>query len=89
MNMLKVNYPELSLFYINQGYLTVKKTRERYLCRLYNSCPNKIDVKTVKSVLPKYDPKTGEFLGIEEMIGFINVRSDSREGYRYLDILQL
>ena len=34
-NMEKVNYPENTLFYINQAYLTVKKNKKIFYCNYF------------------------------------------------------
>ena len=76
--MNKVNYPENTLFYLNQAYLTVQKDKNL----IYNNhiilgqiiptanFPDDIEnyeytKNEVKLVRPLYNGQTGEFLGLE------------------------
>ena len=55
-NAKKVNYPENTLFHINQGYLTVKKNKKTFCCDYFNlgrviessNLPENISSYTVK-----------------------------------------
>ena len=87
-----MNFPENSLFYINQAYLTVQKSqkifyRDYYLIgQVHESANPPSDIQNyeckedeVKYYRPKYDKGTGEFLGIHETVGLLAVRGDPFE----------
>ena len=91
-NMEKANFPENSLFYVNQAYLTIQKSKKIYnadyflLGQIIEAMNPPNDIKNykvknpeVKHLRPKYNPETGEFLGISETIGFLVVRGDPFE----------
>ena len=82
-NMEKVNFPENTLLYVNQVYLTVRKNKKIYYCDYYiigqivevsNTLENistyHLKEREVKMVRSKYNSETGEFLGLYEKIGF-------------------
>ena len=88
----KVNFPENSLLYINQAYLTVKKNTQKIYCDFFIlgqpvkavNPPEEISTYQLKEgdmkmVRPKYNPDLGEFLGLYEMVGFIVVRAFPKE----------
>lgn len=89
--MNKVNYPENTLFYLNQAYLTVQKDKNL----IYNNhiilgqiiptanFPDNIEnyectKNEVKLVRPLYNGQTGEFLGLRKSLAFINIRREKR-----------
>ena len=91
-NMEKVNFPENTLLYVNQSYLTVQKNKTIYYCDYYiigqivgaSNPPQNIDSyelqdREVKMVRPKYNSETGEFLGLYETVGLLVVRGDAEE----------
>ena len=97
--MEKVNFPENMLFCLNQSYLTVKKNKKIYCCDFFIveqivealNPPEYMSTYVLKEnevrmVRPKYNPETGEFLGLYETVGFMVVRGSLEEvfsNYRY------
>ena len=92
--MEKENFPENSISYLNQGYLTLKDNRKLYYADCYiigqiNECifpPEDLENyvcqdREVKLYRPRYDPVTGNFLGMYETLGFIVVRGDPEEHF--------
>ena len=90
--MEKVNFPENTLLYINQAFLTVKKNKIIFYCGYYvlgqiveaSNTPLDISSYTlkeneVKMVKPQQDPKTGEFKGLYKTVGFLVVRGSTEE----------
>ena len=90
--MEKVNFPENTLFYINQGYLTVQKSKKIFygdyflLGQIIEAMDPLNDIKNyelkegeVKYLRPNCNPETDEFLGIYETIGFLFVCGDPFE----------
>ena len=90
--MEMVNFPENTLFYLNQLYLTAKKNKKIYYCDFFIigqivEVPNPPeDMSTyilkkneVKMVRPKYNPETAEFLGLYETVKFMVVRGSPEE----------
>ena len=90
--MEKVNFPENTLLYLNQCYLTVKKNKKIYCCDFFiigkiveaSNPPEDMSTyvlreKEVKMVRPKYNPETGEFLGLYEAVRFMVVRGSHDE----------
>ena len=88
----KVNFPENTLVYANQGAVsTVKGEISIYLDYValgqiipMRSCPSDIDgyvceKNEVKMYVPMYDLTSGSFKGIEKRIGYIMVRGDTDE----------
>ena len=82
-NMEKVNYPENTLFYINQSYLTVKNNKNIFYCNYFildqifessNRPENTLRENKVRMTRPKYNTSTGEFKGLHKTIGFLVVR---------------
>ena len=93
-NMAKVNYPENAIIYINQVYLTGKNNKKMYYADFFildqviealNSHENITNYvckeKEVKLIRPRYDPSTGDFLGLYKTVGFIVVRGDEEEHF--------
>ena len=90
--MEKLNFPENSLFYINQSYLAIKRNKKIYYADYFllgqiieaSNLPQDIQNyelqdREVKYLLPKYNPEIGDFQGLCETIGFIVVRGDTEE----------
>ena len=93
-HMIKENYSKNSILYINQGYLTIKHNKKFYYADHYIigqvnefiNPPKDIHnyvckEREVKLYPPKYDPVTGQFLGLYESLGFIVVRGDPDEHF--------
>ena len=92
--MDKDKFPENSIIYINQGYLTVKDNKRMFYDNYYTlgqiieaiNPPENIenyfckDCK-VKLYHPRYDPQTGQFLGLYESIGYLIVKGDDEEPF--------
>ena len=90
-SMEKVNFPENSLLYINQSYLTVKKKKKFYcdffmLRKIVESSKPPQDVSSYtlrgnegKMVRSKCDSKTSEFKGLYETIGYLVVRGSPED----------
>ena len=93
-NIEKVNMPENTLFYVNQGYQSYKDNKKV----LYNDIfiiaqimplahqpkdieSYKLNDNEVKILRSRYDPVSGKFLGIEYCIGVITVRNDPDEQF--------
>ena len=85
--MVKVSFPENTLFYINQSYLTVKKNKKIFYCDYFiigqivesSNLPLGVSSYTlkeneVKMVRPLFNPKTSEFKGLYETVGYLVVR---------------
>ena len=92
--MDKENFPENSIIYINQGYLTIKDNRKLYYADCYligqinerANAPEDIEShvcqdREVKIYRPRYDPVTGNFLGLYETLGYIVVMGDQEEHF--------
>ena len=90
--MEKVNFPENIILYLNQAYLTVKKSKKIYYCDflilvqiVQASNPPEymssyiLKENEVRIVRPKCNPETGEFLGLYETVGFMVVRGSPEE----------
>ena len=88
----KVNFPENSLFYVNQGYVTIQKSKKIFYAdyhvigQIIESSDPPVEIKNyeckdreVKYLRPKYDHGTVNFLGIYETIGFLVLRGDPFE----------
>ena len=93
-NCHKNDFPENCLLYINQAYLTFKDRKSLIYCDYavlgqivpFKSQPESDidefiskDNKFVKIYTPSYDLNTGEFLGIDEMVGYIMLRNVENE----------
>ena len=92
--MDKENYPENSIIYLNQGYLTIKDNKKIYYADYYilgqiNVCINPPEdiqnyvckEREVQMYRPGYDPVLGQFLGLYETLRFIVVRGDPEEHF--------
>ena len=89
--MEKVNYPENTLFYINQTYLTVKKNKKLIATILSSYISLKIQIHQKKilpytlkknearMVRPKYDTSTGQCKGLYETVRFLVARGSPEE----------
>ena len=88
-NMEKVNYPENTLFYINQAYLTVKNNKKIFYCDYFililgqivessnpleNISTYTLKENEVRMIRPKYNTSTCEFEGLYKTIGFLVVK---------------
>ena len=87
----KASMPENTLYYINQGYQSYKDSKKVYYNDVYiiaQIMPLAMQPKDigsyqlkddeVKILRARYDPISGEFLGIEYCIGFITVKKRCR-----------
>ena len=99
--MEKVNFPQNTLIYKNQAYLTVQKGENIFYADYFilgqiiftANVPADVDSyeclpHEVIIVRPLYDAETGDFKGIKNTIGLINIRGDQEEvffNYRYCD----
>ena len=86
--MEKVNFLENILIYFNQTYLTIKKYKKIFYCDYFilgqivesSNPPQNVSSQTlkesrVKMVRPRYDPKTSEFKGLYETLGYLVLRN--------------
>ena len=92
-NIEKVNMPENTLFYVNQGYQSYKDNKKVYYnifitAQIMPLAHQPKDIENyelkddeVKILRSRYDPVSGEFLGIEYCIGVITVRNDPEEQF--------
>ena len=93
-NIEKINMPKNSLFYANQRYQSYKDNEKVYYSDIFIIAqimplahqPKDIesyDLKDdeVKILRSRYDPVSGEFLGIEYCIAVITVRNDPEEQF--------
>ena len=88
----KANMPENTIFYVNQGTLSYKDNKKIYYCYTYilgqvvpmlnppedlqNYVLKNNDAKIIR---PKYDPVSGEFLGLVETLAYLTVPGDHQE----------
>ena len=88
----KANLPENTIFYINQAYQSFKDSKKSSLYRhFYISSDNaactttkrywklRLNDNEVKILRPRYDPISGEFLGIEYGVALVTLRNDEEE----------
>ena len=88
----KANLPEITIFYVNQGYLGYKDNKKIYYVDVYIvveivpllNQPENLDEYTileneVKICRAKYDTVTGQFLGLENCLGYLTVCGDEHE----------
>ena len=88
-NMKKSNYPEKSIIYTNQAYLTVKINKKMYYVDYFltgqiieaigppeNITNHVCKNREVRFYRPHHDTSTGEFLGLYETTGYLVVRGD-------------
>ena len=90
--MEKVNFLENILIYFNQTYLTIKKYKKIFYCDYFilgqivesSNPPQDVSSQTlkenrVKMVRPRCDPKTSEFKGLYETLGYLVLRGSPDE----------
>ena len=90
----KANLPENTIFYINQAYQSFKDGKKVYytdvfiLAQIMPLAQQPKDIESyelndneVKILRLKYDPVSGEFLGIEYCIALVTVRNDQGEQF--------
>ena len=83
----KANLPEMTIFYVNQGYLSYKDKKKIYCVDLYIvgqivpslNQPENLDEYTpleneVKICRAMYDTVTGQFLGLENCLSYLTVQ---------------
>ena len=87
------NYPENAILYINQAYLTIESNKKIYYAdfqiigQITEALNPPEDVanyyickeRKVQFGRPRYNPTTGEFLGLYETISFLIVRGNEDE----------
>ena len=86
--------PENTLFYVNQGYQSYKDNKKVYyndifiIAQIMPLAHQLKDIESyvlnddeVKNLRSRYDPVSGEFLGIEYCIAVITVRNDPEEQF--------
>ena len=90
--MEKLNFPENSLIYFNQAYLTVKKNKKIFYCNfsllgqivevlnlLQDVSSHTLREDELKMVKPRYNAETGKFLGLYEKIGYMVIGGSPKE----------
>ena len=90
----KANLPENTIFYVNQGYLSYKDNKKVYytdifiigqVTQLLNLPENLEDYELkpneVKIIRSKYHTVTGQFLGLENSLGYMTVCGDAIENF--------
>ena len=90
----KANLPEMTIFYVNQGYLSYKDNKKICYVDIYIvgqtvpllNQPENFDEYTpleneVKICRAKYDTVTRQFLGLENCLGYLTVRGDEHENF--------
>ena len=90
----KANLSENSVFHINEAYQSFKDGKEVYytdvfiIAQIMPLAQQPKDIESyelkddeVKILRPRYDPITGEFLGIEYCVALITVRNDPQEQF--------
>lgn len=88
----KGNLPELTIFYVSQGYLSYKDNKKIYYCATYIigqvlpmlNPPESLKNYELKSneariIRPKYDHVSGQFLGLVDTLGYLTVRGSEAE----------
>ena len=81
-NMEKINYSKNSLFYVNQAFLTIQKSKNMYygnhfvLAQVMCVVANEFKVYSFE-----YDTATGQFLGRYETVSLIMVIGDNDETF--------
>ena len=96
-NMPKANFPENTLFYVNQGYRAMKDGKKCYYNDLYiigqimPFAQQPADVESyecnpneVKMLRALYDLQSGRFLGLKQCVALITVRDhDNKQFFDY------
>ena len=93
-NLKKNSYPENSIVYINEAYLIIKHNKIIFygdhflfgqIIEAINSPENISNYvcmeRIVKMYRPRYDTGTGEFLRLDETIGYLIVRGNDDENF--------
>ena len=88
----KQKLPEMTIFYINQGYLSYKDNKKIYYVDVYIvgqtvpllNQPENLDEyisleNEVKICRAKYDTIIGQFLGLENCLGYLTVCGDEHK----------
>ena len=91
-SMEKINFPDNSPFLPQPSIIDSKKNKDIFYCNFFilgqrvesSNPPQDVSSYTLKEnklkmVRPRYDPKTGEFKGLYETIGFLVVRGSPEE----------
>ena len=92
----KANLPKMTIFYVNQAYLSYKDNKKIYYTDVYiidqvvpllnppedmkNYVPKSDELKIIK---PKHDPVTGQFLGLIESLSNVTVRDEQVHFFVY------
>ena len=92
----KANLPKMTIFYVNQAYLSYKDNKKIYYTDVYiidqvvpllnppedmkNYVPKSDELKMIK---PKHDPVTGQFLGLIESLSYVTVRDEQVHFFVY------
>ena len=84
----------MTIFYVNQSYLSYKDNKKIYYVDVYIvgqivlllNQPENLDEyrpleNEVKMCRAKYDTATGQFLGLKNCLGYLTVRGDKHENY--------
>ena len=82
----------MTIYYLNQGYLSYKDNKKIYyidldivgpivplLSQSENLDEYKLKENEVKIIRANYDTVTGQFIGLENFLGYLNVRGDMHE----------
>ena len=90
----KINLPKNTLFYINQAYQSFKDGKKIYytdvfiISQIMPLAQQPKDIESyelndnkVKILRARYDPISGEFLGIEYCVALVTVRNDPEEQF--------
>ena len=90
----KANLPENTIFYVNQGYQSSKDGKKVYytdvfiIAQIMPLAHQPADIESyvlkeneVKILRSRYNPVSGDFLGIEYCVGMITVRNDPQEQF--------
>ena len=94
----KGNVPKMTIFYLNQAYLSYKDNKKVYYTdvyiigqvvsllnppRIFKVLLKNYQLKSDKTKLikPKYDPVSGQFLGLSKSLGYLTVRGDEQEHF--------
>ena len=92
----KANLPKMTIFYVNQAYLSYKDNKKIYYTDVYiidqvvpllnppedmkNYVSKSDELKIIK---PKHDPVTGQFLGLIESLSYVTVRDEQVHFFVY------
>ena len=90
----KGNVPKMTIFYLNQAYLSYKDNKKVYYTDVYIigqvvsllNPPEDLKNYQLKSdktklIKPKYDPVSGQVLGLSKSLGYLTVRGDEQEHF--------